>query len=734
MFLYHYGRTKKNTLSKTLSILSAEPLFFIEMPSGENAPVFDYKAFPFDIYKDAPKHKKNGKTRDKVNYIDLATTFDIETTTIETAERPFAFMYQWQFCLEDYVFMGKTWEQFQEFLVILSSVFDLHIYQEYDAVYGNSLVIYCHNLQFEFQFARRFLDEFINPLFTDIYEPLYVPTKSGFTFRCSYRLTNKSLEQFTKGMPHAKLAGDLDYSIIRVPQLNDPKNGLNDTELAYCYNDVKGLAEAIRDRLNNDKYNIASIPLTLTGYPRKDARKSAKKNPNWYKDFKAAALTPHLYELCRMAFRGGNTHANAKIVGKIIENVHHLDITSSYPAQMLTKGFPMTPFEPIFKTENIIPHLQALSKKYCLLIKFRIINFKYIGNTGVPYIAKAKTITRIQDFNKIQEDNGRIYSAPYALLACTEIDLQIILRDYEFERIEILEAYKSEKHLLPWELRRIVLDYYTKKTQLKGLHDPESLYNYARAKEQLNSCYGMLCQRPDHLDYEYINGEYVESRRQLKDLLEEYYNSESSFLWYQWALWVTAHARFALDQGMQIVGQDLCYIDTDSIFYVGDHTEELTKLNINLEKIANNQGATAQNKDGEHFPVGVWTHEPDIKFFKTLGAKKYLCSTDGKIIESTISGVSKEAGKAFFTAHGFDAFKNNCIIPISGKLCAYYNNDDIHQITINGVTFTTASNIAMINTSYTINIDRDFDEFVKMLQNNLIMRYSVKSIATIRQF
>lgn len=723
MLLYQYSRDKHGHLKKELSLLSAEPYFYIQMPDGENAPVFDFKAFPFDIFKNAPAHKKNGKTRDKVNYIDLAISFDIETTTLAYLDRPAAFMYQWQYCIEDYVFMGKTWEQFQQFNIILSSVFDLSIYEDGGILYGNSLVVYVHNLQFEFQFMRHFLGELINPLFTDIYEPLYVPTKDGLTFRCSYRLTNKSLEQFTKGQPHAKLAGDLDYSIIRVPVMNDPKNGLNDTELAYCYNDVKGLSEAIRDRLEKDKYNIASIPLTSTGYVRKDARRSAKKNPQWYQQFQAAKLDPHLYELCRMAFRGGNTHANAAIVGRVIENVHHLDITSSYPAQMLTKGFPMTPFEKVEHIENIIPHLRAISKKYCLLLKFRLINFKYIGKTGVPYIAKAKTITRIQDFDKIVEDNGRLYSAPYALLACTEIDLQIILRDYTFDRIEIIEAYKSEKKLLPWELRRVVLEYYTKKTQLKGLKDPDSLYNYARAKEQLNSCYGMLCQRPDHLDYEYINGEYIESRRPLADLLNEYYESESSFLWYQWALWVTAHARFALDQGMQIVGSDLCYIDTDSIFYVGDHQEELEKLNTQLETIANNQGATATNQAGKSFPCGVWTWEPEIKFFKTLGAKKYLCG-DGKTIESTISGVSKEAGQKFFTENGFDAFKDGCVIPVSGKLTAYYNNDDIHTITINGVDITTASNIAMINTSYTINIDREFDEFVQMLANNLKQRYN----------
>lgn len=719
MLLYQYGRDKHGHLKKELSLLSAEPYFYIQMPDGENAPVFDFKAFPFDIFKNAPLRTKNGKSADKVRYYDLVASFDIETTTIESAEKPFAFMYQWQFCLEDYVFMGKTWEQYQEFLLYISSVLDLDIYQDGEGTKGKSLVVYVHNLPFEFMFMHAFIGELASPLFTDIYEPLTVPTKSGFTFRCSARLSNKSLEKFTKGYPHAKLAGDLDYRTIRTPQLNDPKNGLTDLELAYCYNDVMGLSEAIRDLLTKDKYNIATIPLTSTGFVRKDCRQSMYKNPHWRQQFLDMQLSPELYELCRFAFRGGNTHSNARIVGKIIHDVKHGDITSSYPAQMLTKGFPMTPFEKVEHVENIIPHLKAISQKYCLLLKFRIINFKYKGRTGVPYIAKDKSITRLQDFSKIILDNGRIYSAPYAMLAGTEIDLQLILRDYDFERIEIIEAYKSEKKLLPWEIRRVCLDYYQRKTELKGLKDPDSLYNYQRAKENLNSLYGMLCMRIDRLEWTFEDGEYIPTQHPLRKMLSDFYDSESSFLPYQWALWVTAHARFALDQGMQICGEDLCYIDTDSVFYTGDHEQEFAALNAELQQTAEVMRAYADNRDGQRFYVGVWDMEQEIKDFKTLGAKKYLCSFDGKNIEATISGVSKDIGAAYFTEHGFDAFADSTTIPVSGKVSAHYNTVKPHEITINGVTFTTASNIALIEASYTINITHDFAEFIKMVNNTL---------------
>ena len=129
--------------------------------------------------------------------------------------------------------------------------------------------------------------------------------------------------------------------------------------------------------------------------------------------------------------------------------------------------------------------------------------------------------------------------------------------------------------------------------------------------------------------------------------------------------------------------------------------------------------AYADNRDGQRFYVGVWDMEPEIKDFKTLGAKKYLCSFDGKNIEATISGVSKDIGAAYFTEHGFDAFTDSTTIPVSGKVSAHYNTVKPHEITINGVTFTTASNIALIEASYTINITHDFAEFIKMVNNTL---------------
>lgn len=757
MLLFYYGTGKNNELTKQESLFSADPKFFIKMPSGENAPVFDFQNFPFEIFTGAPLYKKCGKTRDNIFYYNLVCSFDIETTTIDI-DKPFAFMYQWQMAIEDYVFMGKTWEEFQDFLNKLHAVFNINI-QEHETVIngktekileGRSLVFYVFNLQFEFMFCQHFIGELVSPLFTNIYEPLILPCANGISFRCAYRLTNKSLEVFTKGFPHAKLAGDLDYKALRTPVLNDPKNGLTDLELAYCFNDVKGLNEALRDRLEKDKqYNIATIPLTSTGYVRKDCMHSMRKDPKCRAKFLDLKLTPHLYELCRKAFRGGNTHANAAFSGRTVGTgpefnhietglIHHKDITSSYPAQILTKPFPRTPFTYVKEwacmkvdpdyMDKFKKNLDDISSRWCILFSIRLIGVKYIADCGVPYIATAKTITRTQDETEILEDNGRIYEAPYIKLACTEIDLKLILEQYSIEEIHIIEAWKSKKAPLPYELRRVCLDYYKRKTLLKGSEDPTGAeqYEYNRCKELLNAIYGLLCTRIDRVQYEYDHGNFTEVIRPLPEMLEEFYDSDSSFLPYQYAIWVTSWARYELDRGCKICGPDLLYTDTDSVFYIGDHEKEFEELNNQIAAEAYKVGAVAANKAGKEFPIGVWSSEHDAKFFRTLGAKKYLLSYDGKTIESTISGVSKDIGKEFFTKHGFDAFNNDTVIPVSGKVSAHYNNDLPHYIEINGTRILTASNVALIEAPYTVKVTTSYKEFISLIRKRLELLKQLK--------
>lgn len=726
MLLYVYTANEQNQLVKTLSLYQAIPKFYIKMPTGEEAPVFDYKNFPYIIFKDCPVHQKRGKTLDRVQYLDLVTTYDIETSTILTSEEPFAFMYQWQVCIEDYVFFGRTWEEYIDFLNILSRELNLKIYKIDDAIHGRSLVIYVHNLAFEFQFCRHFIGELINPMITDKYAPLLIPTSQGFTFRCSYRLTNKSLAQFTKDVPHSKLSGELDYNIIRTPSTPYFSEKFSNNDLCYCYNDVKGLTEALRNMFDRDKkYNIASIPVTSTGFVRKDARTEMRKNPKNHKAFIESRLDEHLYKMLRLAFRGGNTHANAEHVNEHLHNVKSWDITSSYPAWILTKTYPLGAFEKIENTDNIMKQFNILVKSYCLLLTVRLYDFEYIGESGVPYISRDKTLVRVMDEKIITEDNGRIAKCPtFVQMTLTDIDLIMILKNYKYKKIEILEAYKSIRGKLPKELRDVCFEYYKQKTQLKDLPDteenPDNTYNYQRYKGLLNSTYGMMVQRIDRIEYQYIDGEYIPVKKPLQQQLDKFYSTRSSFLSYQHGVWCVAWARFVLQMGLDITGKDTVYCDTDSVKYIGDHEAEFEKLNEQLRKNAEINGAVAYNKDGKPFYIGVYDQEKTYTDFKTLRSKCYIYSYDnGKTIKATISGVAKDVGQKYFTEHGFDALHDGLSIPMSGKLTPHYNNDFPHYIEYNGETILTASNIALVPADYTIKIQPQHISYIENVKRKL---------------
>ena len=102
---------------------------------------------------DKKQTKKFIKDVGSVYYYELAAAFDIETTNIyqkdeegniKSDPRPFAFMYHWQFCIEDQVCFGRTWEDFQRLIARLEKCLNLSI--------KNRLVIYVHNLSYEWQF------------------------------------------------------------------------------------------------------------------------------------------------------------------------------------------------------------------------------------------------------------------------------------------------------------------------------------------------------------------------------------------------------------------------------------------------------------------------------------------------------------------------------------------------------------------------------------------------------
>ena len=641
-----------------------------------------------------------------IKYLEIPCAFDIETTNmfrrdpdgnIDTDFVPYAFMYHWQFCINDEVCFGRTWREFLELINELKRRMDLSNKRR--------LVIWCHNLNFEFQFFRRFV-KIIDGFYKEDRAPLKVIVDGGIEFRDSYILSNMNLQKFCQNEPnvtHFKLSGDdYDYSKLRTPS-----TPLTDYEKAYCYNDVRGLCECIASRMKED--TLASMPMTSTGYVRRDARISVKKNQKNRAIFTAAALSPELYRMCRDAFRGGDTHANLRMSDQILHEVDSYDIQSSYPACMMINRFPISPFFKI-KTSTFF---NRDTSEYALLIHIRFTQLKYVGACGIPYVAMAKCSGLTSDR---VIDNGRVLYAGIAEMVITDIDLDIIKKEYIFDDIFVKEVYASRYGMLSDEYKKVVMQYFEGKTMLKGVAGRE--YEYMKSKNKLNALYGMMAQRIDHENVTYDGHDFITNQVTLEEQIEKYYKSYNSFLSYQHGVWVTCHARRRLREMLTVIGRDVAYCDTDSIKCINGHQKDFEEKNKQLEKEAAAAGAYAADPDGVIRYMGTWEHETNkekYSEFKTLGSKKYVYR-QGDHVVSTIAGVKKTTGSKFFLMHGIDAFKNGTRIKNSGHLTAFYNDDEIHEIEIDGEKIETAANVALIDNTYTIGVT---DEYLDLLEKAL---------------
>ena len=296
--------------------------------------VYNVNDFPYDIIKDFKViYKSKGKR--KYRYFNESIAYDIETTTIKKLNEkgePFGygFMYQWQMCLKDKVVFGRTWEEFLQFINILIEKRDLY-FKDLNVI----IPIYVHNLSYEFQFIKDFF-VWINVFCKQKHKVIYARTNKNIEFRCSYFLSNMSFLKMCENSLkciHYKLADMYDYKKLRTP-----KTELTEIEKAYCYNDVRGLCECIDSYLLDD--NIATIPMTNTGFVRRDFRKAVLTNPKNRQNFLNTKLTDEQYIFINKIFRGGNTHASRHMSNMVLKNVHSFDMQSSYIGVMMLDYFP----------------------------------------------------------------------------------------------------------------------------------------------------------------------------------------------------------------------------------------------------------------------------------------------------------------------------------------------------------------------------------------------------------
>ena len=655
--------------------------------------------FPFLLF-DLTEPQSKAKKKNKKIYKNIISAFDIETTNLPDIKQ--AYMYTWQmafyFVEQDiiYYLMGRTWESFKEFLNRLKEQLDKK---------GQSLVVYVHNLSFEFQFLKGVFKIENDDIFAlKSRKVLKVTINNVFEFRCSYLHSNMSLSVFLNkfGAKHQKKSGEIyDYNKIRTP--NTP---LTDYEKEYIYNDVLGLVESLYIEMLNDGDNLYTIPLTSTGYVRRDVKKALEKEPF----YKLNKTLPNydVYQILRLAFRGGNTHANRFFTGQIIDNVYSYDRKSSYPEVQENFLFPMGKWirANCYDLSDIETYVH---RGYACLFIAQFTNIQISDYyCPVPYLTSDKAIIS----ESIVKDNGRVLKAKKAAWALTDIDFNIVKNMYVWDSAHIEKLYISKYGKLPQSMLDEVTNYFKLKTELDGVQGKE-IY-YMKSKNKLNSIYGMTATMPIHPDIIFKDGEFFQeytTDEEEKEEIERY--NKFNRLSYAWGVWTTAHARRELQLGIDLAGYDFVYADTDSV--KTKKPLDFSSYNAEKRRLAMQNKTVAYTPAGKPQYLGVYEQEKTADKFRTWGAKKYVCEFSGKL-KVTVAGVVKtKAAEELEEAGGIGAFKTNFIFKKAGGTQSVYNDNVDFYTEVNGEKIHITDNVAILEDIYTLGISSDYDILLKGL-------------------
>lgn len=690
--------------------------------------------FPDDIYNPADCLEK------------ILEVFSSQIPVKETDDHKRAVMYVWQLAINGKVIIGRTWSQFIDLINEISEHFGLNEKKR--------MIIYVHNLAFEFQFMKD-LFEWIKVFAIKARKPIFAICKQGIEFRCSYMLSNLSLANMGKSLTTfniQKLSGDLDYTLKR-----HYKTPLKFSELRYCINDVLTMSCWIYEQIQQEPHkNITELPLTATGYCRNFVRKSCLSGPGrqgqkeqfnkYHGMIKGLTISGALeYELMQRAFMGGFTHANANFAGRLIidDGISSFDLSSAYPGALCAfDEYPMSKGEKINITSY--KELNKNCKLYCCIFD---VTFKgLIPKTLTEnYISISKCWKEdhkpLKDEDKadIVTNNGRVVSGDIST-TITNIDYEIIKQMYDWDEIEIGTFYRYKKGYLPREFLAAVLSLYKDKVSLKNVAGMEDFY--MKSKQILNACYGMICTSINMPVNTYQDGKWTIEHKDIEKALKTYNKSKKRFLYFPWAIFCTALVRRTILSGILSFGADsYLYSDTDSIkaIHAEKHMDFIENYNAyitrKLEKMCDHYNfdyelIRPKTKEGKIKPLGIFENETEKGkwlAFVSLGAKRYLVMEHDHNVTMTVSGLNKKVTTPYlinkYGKYGlFENFNQDLYIPgeNSGKMTHTYIDDKMEGYITDylgqTVKYESMSGIYLEPADYNFSLEKDYLAYLKKMQ------------------
>ena len=703
-----------------------------------------------------------GRKKDKrIDYINALSAFDIETTSLQDIKQSFMYIWQWHFVNleteESLTIYGRYWDEWQACIDVACLCLPENAY----------LVVLDHNLSYEFQFLSEYYPFDIDEVFcTDPRAILKCSMRKHLEFRCTMRHSNTSLSVYTKqwNVKHQKLSGDeFDYNKIRYPW-----DALTDKEMQYAFHDVIGLCEAYIAEMNYWKDTLYTVPPTSTGYVRRISKREwAKVN---YLDRRAWMPPFELLRLLEDAFRGGDVHGSRfhstpADYGRAVVNfdVGSDDRISSYPDELINHPMPLGDWYRVqtkknkwIEREEVDKYIYKYNKAVLTRVHFRGLSL-IDESWELPYISKSKCLYLENEVL----DNGRVLSADYLSTTITDIDWEIICKEYKWKDVYFSDTWYCRYRYLPEFFCNVVREFFRKKTILSG-YEKGSMEDIERTlmKMLLNALYGMFAEHVlrdtqyflndderkkynvndiyvTEKEYKIMKKEYDEKRKlskkerqnrrdQRENDTVERHNKKA--MWpFSVGVWVTSAARLDLHRAAWEVrkqGGRVLYVDTDSVKYTGK--VDFSALNDYYKKRSLERGAYADDRFGKRYYMGVYDHEYTAKAFAHIGAKKYIYITEPKPdakkysertgYHLTVAGVNKEKGAEELVEKGwFSAWHAGTKFVKAGGTQGVYNDIAYGWITIDGHDLYIGRNVCLLPDTYTLGESQDYARILEEL-------------------
>lgn len=651
------------------------------------------------------EHSKNPE-----KYYKLYCGFDIETTRHEyeqdgqTVRR--SYMYVWQFIINDIIIIGRTWDDFLRLLDILR-----------DKYTDAKLLILIHNISFEMSFLLQRIKTGITNIFCkDKRKPIFVEYMHTIRFQDSYALTGCSLAELSHiyNLPHKKAVGDLDYSLKR-----NSMTELTAHEKLYIYLDVivlRDYAIKLIDEIRVKNFN--KIPLTKTQlFLNKAFNYMTKKEKQKCHDILLSF--DEYVTMNKWLFRGGYVHGNIHHIDEVIQDVQSVDFTSSYPAVMNHDYVPVGKFRNVDIKLLNGKTLNNLLSTYCCWIECAFFDIKL---KGVHTIESRSKIVEMS--NDCVFDNGRLFKGSYVKVHLTELDFEVYQQFYNWEQFNIISLKIARRGKLPAGLLKALNEDYVTKAKLKN-EDKKETTDYILAKQNINSAYGGCCKKIPFNNWTFsLKGWEIENNTQTERDVYHKWTEKTNILPFQFACWITSHARHHLLMCACKVGNDCLYMDTDSmkIKNYDKHRDIIKQYNDNIAK----QNAELLEISPYFSDLGMFDeNDGHYESFKMLGCKRYCVVEDNKP-HSTIAGLPKKTLVDYCKNNDvdiMDVFNNGMKFDDveSGKLTTHYEDESHTDYIVdylgNGEQMTELSSCTLYEIPFELSMTTEFLTLIKQVLN-----------------